>query len=163
MRGMADNRLLRLFQRSLAVLLGGGALLVATPCCGGVRSGSPHPTQKLLSSTISPAGQLQLGGRVHADATTTMPLKDGEVILQLACRGGTPEEFPLFDDGKHGDGAAHDGKWAVAVPLGDPACAGRRYTARVVLHYSDRMYWDDEGTAVTFKVILAPKKKRGWY
>lgn len=44
--------------------------------------------------------------------TATSPDKPASMVIDLSRAGGAPET-PMFDDGKHGDGAANDGKFGI--------------------------------------------------
>jgi hypothetical protein len=79
----------------------------------------PHPTAKLLYSSISPGDQIAAGEVLHATAILECPVGQGLPALMYGVY--IPEQevqiynvgqiLQLYDDGTHGDRVADDGLW----------------------------------------------------
>lgn len=109
-----------------------------------------QPALDLLDAAVQPAA-VRLGARIAAAAAPR------RVTVDLSRFGQSPAE-PLFDDGRHGDGAAGDGLWAAEVAIRPSRLARERDDWRRspgIIGLSVTAHWADGSRSGAVAPLLA--------
>jgi hypothetical protein len=144
----------RVLRRALAVIAGCGAL-TATSCAG--KRSAPHPSIKLLSSSIKPQHKIAVGEVLHARAQTNIPMNPGDGALYLCSSSNYVAGFKrqLYDDGTHGDQTANDDEWAPDLVWGKDCSQTTTGQLEIMLEFSALYAWQ-EGAKVDLVVTAQP-------
>jgi hypothetical protein len=142
----------RLFRRVLLCAAGSGVLAGQVSCNGKIIP--QHPSIRLTSSSITPAGTIHVGQKIHAIARTNIPTSAAQPVITQECK---PElQQLLYDDGTHGDKVAHDGEWALDYTWTEADGTGPGSKLFVILTFPS-MYDIQVGASVKLNVQPEPE------